>query len=318
MISIGDEFTSIEEARRAIRESIIDDGESYAFLKSDQKRFIIICKAVGCKFRIRASKTKKGVKITIKTLHTCIPATHYNSRPAHSIWYLKDHHRASVIDNRDIIPAQIQSDERLRFSNSISYQQAWRVKQALLEEIERLEADCFAQFPVYLQRLSDADQHNMSQIKWDKETGAFLAVCVAPSATISASYRLRRFFAIDACHTKSQFPMMLMIVCSIDANNNVLPLLWALVPTENEEWWIWFLSFLASCFKVMNEEDCIFISDRDKGITAAISSQFPTALPAHCCQHIADNIQQQYGVKCRLLFWKCVWAKTTMEFQEAL
>jgi hypothetical protein len=40
----------------------------------------------------------------------------------------------------------------------------------------------------------------------------------------------------------------------------------------------------------MNEEDCIFISDRDKGIAAAISSQFPTALPAYCCQHIADNI----------------------------
>ena len=235
MVQIGDEFSSIEEARKAIRQYTIDDGESYAFQKSDQKRFIIICKALDCRFRIRASKTKKGVKITIKTPHTCTPATHYNSRPAHSIWYLKEHHRASIVDNRDITPAQIQSDERLRFSNNISYKQAWRVKQALLKEIEGLEADCFAQFPAYLQRLVDANEGNVSQIQWDEETGAFEAVCVAPAATVSASYRLRRFFAIDACHTKSQFPMMLMIVCGLDANNNVLLLSWALVPTENEE-----------------------------------------------------------------------------------
>jgi hypothetical protein len=305
MVSIGDEFSLIEDARKAIRQYTIDDGESYAFYKSDQKRFIICCKALDCKFRIRASKTKKGVKITIKTSHTCTPATHYNSRPAHSIWYLKEHHRASIIDNRDITPAQIQSDKRLRFSNNINYQQAWRVKKALLEEIEGLEADCFAKFLAYLQRLTDLDRGNVSQIALDEETGAFLAACIAPAAAISASYRLRRFFAIDACHTKSQFPMMLMIVCGIDANDNVLPLSWALVPTENEEWWTWFLTFLATHFSVMNEENCIFISDRDKGIAAAISSQFPIALPAHCCQHIADNVQQRYGVKCRPLFWKC-------------
>ena len=160
---------------------------------------------------------------------------------------------------------QIQSDERLRFSNEISYQQAWRVKQALLVELEGHEADCFALFPAYLQRLLEADQNNVSQITYD-DSGAFLAVAIAPAATRSASGRLRRFFAIDACHIKSQFPMMLLIICGIDANDNVLPLSWALVPTENEQWWKWFLTFISINFECMNEEDCIFISDRDKGI----------------------------------------------------
>ena len=52
---------------------------------------------------------------------------------------------------------------------------------------------------------------------------------------VLASYRLMYFFAINTYHTKSQFPMMLMIICDINTNNNVLPLLWALVPTENKE-----------------------------------------------------------------------------------
>lgn len=76
---MGDEFSLIKEARKAIRQYTIDDSESYAFHKSDQKRYITIYKAPDCKFRIGASKTKKGVKITIKTPHTCTPATHYNS-----------------------------------------------------------------------------------------------------------------------------------------------------------------------------------------------------------------------------------------------
>ena len=67
----------MEEARKAIRQYILDDGESYAFQKSDQKRFIITYKALDCKFRIRASNTKKGVKITIKNPHTCIYITYY-------------------------------------------------------------------------------------------------------------------------------------------------------------------------------------------------------------------------------------------------
>ena len=94
-----------------------------------------------------------------------------------------------------------------------------------MEEIEGLETDCFVQFPAYLQRLVDADEGNVSQIQWDEETGAFEAVCIAPAATVSASYRLRRFFTIDTYYTKSRFPMMLMIIYSINTNDNVLLLL---------------------------------------------------------------------------------------------
>ena len=50
MISIGNKFPSIEEAQRAIRQFTIDNSKLYTFLKLDQKHFIIICKAVGCKF----------------------------------------------------------------------------------------------------------------------------------------------------------------------------------------------------------------------------------------------------------------------------
>jgi hypothetical protein len=119
------------------------------------------------------------------------------------MWYLKDYYWASVINNWDITLAQIRSDKRLRFSNYINYQQAYRVKKALLEEIKGQEADCFAQFPAYMTRLVKANKENRSQIMWDKETRAFKAAAFAPQATIKAHAYLRQFWAINACHTKS-------------------------------------------------------------------------------------------------------------------
>jgi len=145
MIALYDTFASIVEAREAINRHVLDDGESYRVYKSDVKRHILVCKDKSCSFIIRVWCTKKtGVTITQLKPYTCCPTVHYKNKQSSAIWFLKDHHCASVVSNRDITPTQIQSDEQLRFSNSITYKQAHRVKQALLVEIEGHEADCFA------------------------------------------------------------------------------------------------------------------------------------------------------------------------------
>ena len=42
--------------------------------------------------------------------------------------------------------------------------------------------------------------------------------------------------------------MILLIACGIDANSNVVPLAWALVPAEDESWWEWFLTYLKATY----------------------------------------------------------------------
>ena len=76
--------------------------------------------------------------------------------------------------------------------------------------------------------------------------------------------------ALDACHTRSKFRMMLIVAVGIDANDNVLLLSWALVPIENKEWWTWYCKFLKECFQWMDSEAFVFISDREKGLTIAL------------------------------------------------
>jgi MuDR family transposase len=132
MLAIGDKFPNIQEAREAINRSVLNDGESYKVYKSDSKRHIVQCKDKSCTFSIRAAFSKKtGVSITKISSHSCRPTVHYENKQSSSLWFLKEHHRAMVLDNRNITAKQIQSDERLRYNNRISYRQALRVVRTL-------------------------------------------------------------------------------------------------------------------------------------------------------------------------------------------
>jgi transposase-like protein len=68
----------------------------------------------------------------------------------------------------------------------------------------------------------------------------------------------------------------------------------------------------------MNEAKVVFISDRNKGIAAAVQFVFPESTPAYCCQHIADNIQAKFGNRYRPMFWRIARAKFKKLFYEAL
>jgi hypothetical protein len=212
---------------------------------------------------------------------------------------------------------QIQAMERLQFFNSITYLQAYRVRQAILQELDGNEGDCFALFPEYIRRIETSDSNNKVLLQTADEGNSlytFQAIAFAPASLIKASRCCHGFMALDATHTKSKYRMMLLIATTIDANDNLLPLAWALVPTENVEWWTWFLGFVKEHFSWASSDQMIFISDRDKGIASAINTHFPEGNQAHCCQHIADNIQSKYGLACRNQFWKIARAKNRKAF----
>jgi hypothetical protein len=125
MVTVGDQFSDIKEAREAVNRFVLDSCESYKVYKSDSKRHIVQYKEQSCTFSIRAACTKKNsVSITKINPYTCRPIVHYKNKQKSSIWFLKEHHRAMVFENRDITAKQIQLDERLRYNNNISYRQA--------------------------------------------------------------------------------------------------------------------------------------------------------------------------------------------------
>jgi hypothetical protein len=80
-MQLHDQFDSIDIAWDRIKAYVLDLGESYKTVALDKKRYIIRCKDDACKFRIRATRSKKEtVLITIFEPHSCSPATYYKSK----------------------------------------------------------------------------------------------------------------------------------------------------------------------------------------------------------------------------------------------
>jgi hypothetical protein len=74
----------------------------------------------------------------------------------------------------------------------------------LLVEVDGNEADCFAQFPVYIERYKAVDQKNYVQLKLFKR-GNFEAAFFCPASCIKAQSQLRMFIAVDGTYTKSKY-----------------------------------------------------------------------------------------------------------------
>jgi hypothetical protein len=68
----------------------------------------------------------------------------------------------------------------------------------------------------------------------------------------------------------------------------------------------------------MSTKGFVFISDREKGISDSVSQLFPNGFQTYCCQHIADNMVQQYSIKYWLLFWKYTYTKTQVLYQVSI
>ena len=77
-------------------------------------------------------------------------------------------------------------------------------------------------------------------------------------------------------------------------------------------------AFNTEHFQIGQLEKLVIMSDREKGLSKAVSEALPNAKHSHCCQHIAANVQSRFGITCRKLFWSAVYARTKAEFDTAI
>ena len=280
----GTRFESIDAAKEAISQYVLNNGESFRTVKSDQKRFVICCKDEDCGFWIRAAKnSKEVVSITRFKPHSCSPAIHYNNPRSQSVRYFMEHHRAAIIDNWKITAAQIRLNKHLQFSNTISYLQAYCTIQAVLTKMHSDKAESFVKFPAFGERFEAADLDNFCRFAIHVATGHFQAAFFAPAGLRHAQKKLQPFIGIDGTHTGSRFRITLLIAGGIDANEEILPLAWALVLIESEAWWKRFFKCFKLAFCNAQHRGFIFMSDREKGLPDALKAVFPEAVQAYCC-----------------------------------
>ncbi|KAK4401417.1 hypothetical protein Sango_0882400 [Sesamum angolense] len=206
---------------------------------------------------------------------------------------------------------------------NVSKYQAYRAKRKALNAIDGAADDQFALLWDYAEELrksnprsnvimmmTDSDDGNVNKkfakfyVMFDALRVGFLSGC-------------RPIIGVDGCHLKGPHGGVLLTAVSIDPNNNLYPLAYAIVSGETREAWEWFLGLLKSDLNMVREDAYTFISDKQKGLIPAFESVFPGSDKRYCVRHLHGNMKTAgfKGLAYKSALWNVARATTESEFK---
>ena len=124
---------------------------------------------------------------------------------------------------------------------------------------------------------------------------------------------------LDACHIKASYGGVLLVMTVLDGNGQVYPAAIGIAESENTQTWFSFLSLVSVAFHIGDGgRGLVFLSDREKGIDAAVSSLFPNAAHSFCVYHIQKNVKVNFHTTLDGLLFEAAHAMNEDSFKEAL
>ncbi|MBA0765412.1 hypothetical protein Gotri_014615, partial [Gossypium trilobum] len=130
----------------------------------------------------------------------------------------------------------------------------------------------------------------------------------------------RRIIGLDGCFLKGYFGGYLLKVVMIDVNNGIYLIAYAVVESENQASWCWFLELLKMELKIVSSFQISFMSDKQKGLVEAISMLFLNVEIRYCVKHLHANFKK-VGFKTKelkYLLWKAARASNPRHFEDAM
>ncbi|XP_010489152.1 PREDICTED: uncharacterized protein LOC104766878 [Camelina sativa] len=143
-------------------------------------------------------------------------------------------------------------------------------------------------------------------------------VCLA--AMKNAFYFCRSLIGIDGTFLKHAVKGCLFTAIAHDANNQIYPIAWATVQTENRDNWLWFLNQLKVDLNLKDGTAYVIISDRCKGLFSAVKTALPNAEHRPCVKHIVENLKKKHANKDLLKkhVWNLAWSYSYEEYKTNL
>ena len=123
----------------------------------------------------------------------------------------------------------------------------------------------------------------------------------------------RPVISVDGTALKSKYLGTLLTACCLDGNNQIFPLAFGIVDSENDSSWQWFMTELRRA--IGHRDELVIISDRNISIPKAVLKIFPDAEHGFCVQHLLGNLKTRFkDPAISFLFNECSRAYTKASF----
>ncbi|KAK2419343.1 MuDR family transposase [Trifolium repens] len=321
---IGQEFPDVETCRRTLKDIAIAMHFDLRIVKSDRSRFIAKCSKEGCPWRVHVAKCPGVPTFTIRTLqgdHTCEGVRNLHHQQASVGWVARSV-ESRIRDNPQYKPREILQDIRDQHGVAVSYMQAWRGKERSMAALHGTFEEGYRLLPAYCEQIMKTNPGSIASVGATGQENCFQRLFISYRASIYGFINAcRPLLELDRAHLKGKYLGSILCAAAVDADDALFPLAIAIVDTESDENWMWFMSELRKLLGVNtdNMPRLTILSERQRGMVEAVETHFPSASHGFCLRYVSENFRDTFkNTKLVNIFWNAVYALTAAEFESKI
>ncbi|XP_019226388.1 PREDICTED: uncharacterized protein LOC109207842 [Nicotiana attenuata] len=208
--------------------------------RSSARSYWLVCVGENCTWHFKATSTNDSAMFKVRklnSLHTCslMDSTFIQRKPTAML--VGSMVIPKYADPKTIYtPKDIQTDMLSEHGVNLTYMQAWRAKEKVLEFLRYHRADSYIKLPSYLYILEKTYPGSVVKLK-KMDDDCFLYAFVVIFTSISGWEYCRPVVVVDGTFLKSVYRGIMLTASTMDAAGTILPLAYAVVDSENDASW---------------------------------------------------------------------------------
>lgn len=187
-------------------------------------------------------------------------------------------------------PKDIAEDIRKEYGIQLNYSQAWRAKEIAREQLQGSYKDSYRLLPFFCEKIKETNPGSIANFS-TKEDLSFHRLFVSFHACISGFQQgCRPLLFLDSVPLLSKYQGVLLAAVSVDGDDAIFPVAFAIVDEETEENWQWFLQELKSALQ--NPQQVTFIADFQYGLKESLPQIFENCYHSYCLRQLAEKLNK--------------------------
>ena len=291
----GKFFKDKKEMSRKLRLHAVSKSFEFHTEYSDKTRYVLSCVDERCSWSFRAKSVKGSQSFFVRhyvSKHTCDTSlrsvSHRQATAKLLGTMVSNHYEGGKIGLK---PKQIMEKARKDHGVVISYSKAWRSQEHGQDIARGTPDDSYEALPSWFHMIKEKNPGSVTFIEVDS-VGKFKYAFLSLGPSIRGFKLMRKVLSVDGAHLKAKYKGTLLAATAQDGNFHLYPIAFAIVDSENDASWSWFMKCLKTI--IPDEEDLVFVSDRATSIENALLHHYPFAHHGICVFHFEKNVQDNF------------------------
>ncbi|WVZ03656.1 hypothetical protein V8G54_024462 [Vigna mungo] len=316
---LGTYFANKEDILNAIKSYAVENGKNLKLVKNDKKRIRVRC--LGSKgecpwvayFGFMGAVNSWQLRTVVHS-HTC--SREHKVRVFNAKWLSRKLEK-TVRKNPNVKGVDIREKISRKWNIAISKNMAYRAKTYASDKVAGSFTEQYTRIFDYAHELLARNPGSTILVKVEPCDGKvmFQRFYACLKACKDNFHSCRPIIGLDGAFLKGRHHGELLTVVARDANNQMLPLAYAIVEVENKDTWTWFLELLIEDLGGLDVCSGLTVMlDQQKGLRYAVQDVIPGVAQRFCVRHLNANFRKQFpGKNLKRLMWR---AATTTHPQQ--